>query len=790
MEATKAFMNYFAGNQIFVAMPDNSKTPPKHIPESIDECYQELYSHNQSGLSIFFTVNDLDQNLDPDKHRTKKMVTNCRAIFMDADDPQSAPLDSFSLEPSIIVETSKGKYHYYWLTSTNDFEEWDAIQRQLIADYNGDKQAKDLARYLRLPGFYHLKDKKNPYLVRVIGGNFEYYSWTEITDNFPKAEVSGSDANPSSRIDTDAQSTDELYDIIEGGLDGLHGAINKVLWGFKKDNVAKHAAFATVIRIAKPAMKFLAEQGRGRENYLSESELERSWNGAEDSTHEVKQPIEFNEKHIFKSDPIPDEILPASLLQAAEEIGDWTSSGKEPAVLSGIGAISALLNKNVKIHVVDDDLVVYSTIAQLIGSMSGARKTTIYEKMNAPFFTYSARLEKEWEAGAAERKVMHKALSDSLKKANRNLVGKPDEEPKTSKEIEKEALGSITLQRELDKIDMVKPTLFVGDITESKLIRKIYENNNILAVFSDDARNFIKNLLGRNRNDGDTDEGIYIAGITNGDYPFNRVGQGGDTIDIMLYKISLNILTFVQIDKTVDLLKSEMYSGSGLAARLPLYVHPIDGVKMLRNTSRRSINKEKMKPYYDALNSLCVKLDEPIDIRMSEEAGEEWIKFSHEMADMVDEGGEWEGEYEVMNKITTTACIYATIFMAIENSHFLTLGDREISKEYFIKGAKYAKFITDQSIKAQKYLERVFSLRGVPVVLGAIRRDYKSAQPKWRDGFKNNSAFKNCQSITHRKNMDTILEYLVETNWLLKDKEGVFRLNVEGIEMGIVKYDR
>ncbi len=507
------------------------------------------------------------------------------------------------------------------------------------------------------------------------------------------------------------------------------------------------------------------------------------------ATPDVKQPIEFTESFLFKSDPIPDNILPETILRASEEIGDWTSAGKEPAALSAIGAISALLNKNVNIHVIDNDLVVHSTIGQLLGSSSGGRKTTIYEKMNKPFFDYAKEVENKWDKHSAERSVQKKALTDLLKKENKKLIGGRDEH-KTAKEIISESGVAIEIQRQLDEVQDIKPTLFVGDITESKLIRKIWENNNILAVFSDDARNFIKNLLGRNSNDGDSDEGIYIAGITNGDYPYNRVGQNNQAIDIMLHSISLNLLLYVQIDGIIKILESNMYRISGLAARLPIYIHPIDGVAMLRNMNRQKINQEMMRPYYDALERLCVKPDKPIDVRLTSEAGEAFSVFANQMADMIDKGGEWEGEYEVMNKITTTACIYATIFMAIEHPEFYGEKNHVISEEYFWKGANYARFISGQSIKAQKHLEYKFTLRGVPTVLAYIRREIEKKSAKgWHDGFKNDSKFKNAHSTTHRKSMNVILDYLVDTYWLLKSGD-TYRLNVEGIKKGVIKHGK
>ncbi|MBP3963829.1 DNA-primase RepB domain-containing protein [Paenibacillus lignilyticus] len=67
---------------------------------------------------------------------------------------------------SMIVETKNG-YHIYWAIRKGSIGWFVPIQRALVRKFNSDPQITDLARVMRVPGFYHRKNPASPYLVRV-----------------------------------------------------------------------------------------------------------------------------------------------------------------------------------------------------------------------------------------------------------------------------------------------------------------------------------------------------------------------------------------------------------------------------------------------------------------------------------------------------------------------------------------------------------------------------------------------------------------------------------------------
>jgi hypothetical protein len=83
-------------------------------------------------------------------------------------DGQPLP-EAFPVEPDIIVATSKGRWHVYWLLERlEDAAAWSDLQARLAAFYGGDPKIIDAPRVLRVVGFHNRK-KAQPFRVHVVG---------------------------------------------------------------------------------------------------------------------------------------------------------------------------------------------------------------------------------------------------------------------------------------------------------------------------------------------------------------------------------------------------------------------------------------------------------------------------------------------------------------------------------------------------------------------------------------------------------------------------------------------
>jgi hypothetical protein len=140
----------------------------KVLHGTLDEHAQELTQLNQQGAGVFVMVNAGDGAIKAGRKtcRTNDNVVGIRALWVDLD---GAPLDPVLAAPrpaDLIVESSPERWHAYWL-ATSPLEDFAATQQALAERFNGDPSVTDLARVMRLPGFYHQKTD-SPFMTRLI----------------------------------------------------------------------------------------------------------------------------------------------------------------------------------------------------------------------------------------------------------------------------------------------------------------------------------------------------------------------------------------------------------------------------------------------------------------------------------------------------------------------------------------------------------------------------------------------------------------------------------------------
>lgn len=124
------------------------------------------------------------------------------AIDMDAGTKaeQRARLHRSPLEPSLVVETKRG-YQAYWNAKDAKPERWNAIVLdRLVPFFGADKNARDIARILRVPGYYHLKDPADPFLVKTVHTCQVAYTEQQVAERFPATAKAEKDRKEHDRV--------------------------------------------------------------------------------------------------------------------------------------------------------------------------------------------------------------------------------------------------------------------------------------------------------------------------------------------------------------------------------------------------------------------------------------------------------------------------------------------------------------------------------------------------------------------------------------------------------------
>lgn len=175
----------FAGEFTFQTF-DDSEEKRKSLVQishgSLMDNRDQLKALNNKGAGIFVTINKTDL-----KGRKASNVTQVRAVFVDFDlarPERVAELNALPLPPTVIVESSPGKHHAYWISESGEIplSGFRDLQQKLIKFYmadGADKSVHDLPRVLRLPGYWHRKE--TPFKTRVLQIG-EYYTAQQIID--------------------------------------------------------------------------------------------------------------------------------------------------------------------------------------------------------------------------------------------------------------------------------------------------------------------------------------------------------------------------------------------------------------------------------------------------------------------------------------------------------------------------------------------------------------------------------------------------------------------------------
>jgi archaellum biogenesis ATPase FlaH len=126
------------------------------------DCFDALARANAAGAGVFFCVNEIDGTKE---QRRAENIVALRALFAD-DDADCVDPGTVQPPPSLVVSTSPGKRHVYWLLKPDEaLADFTPAQKAIAAKLGTDPAVCDLSRVLRVPGFLHQKPGKDPTLV-------------------------------------------------------------------------------------------------------------------------------------------------------------------------------------------------------------------------------------------------------------------------------------------------------------------------------------------------------------------------------------------------------------------------------------------------------------------------------------------------------------------------------------------------------------------------------------------------------------------------------------------------
>lgn len=147
--------------------------------EDVIKLTPDLEDLNKNHAAIYVAVNEFDG------YRAKNNLRHLRCIHADMDYTTNQKLEELKAicPPSIIVESSPGRFHFYWFLEErlepNLMAEIESLNKAMV-NFGADKAATDCSRLLRLPGFLNQKHRDSKHYVRATSNTGLRYSIQSI----------------------------------------------------------------------------------------------------------------------------------------------------------------------------------------------------------------------------------------------------------------------------------------------------------------------------------------------------------------------------------------------------------------------------------------------------------------------------------------------------------------------------------------------------------------------------------------------------------------------------------
>ena len=139
---------------------------------NITNLERSLSLRNNNEAGVFVVINEGGQK--------KKDIVRIRAVFADTDGAPLGPIVG-ALDPHMVIESSPGNYHVYWLVNDGfPLDMFTPIQKAISEKFRTDPNVKDLPRVMRLPGFKHNKEAPHAVQFKLQNKDLPRYSISEI----------------------------------------------------------------------------------------------------------------------------------------------------------------------------------------------------------------------------------------------------------------------------------------------------------------------------------------------------------------------------------------------------------------------------------------------------------------------------------------------------------------------------------------------------------------------------------------------------------------------------------
>lgn len=615
---------------------------------TLDDCAERLVRLNVGGAGAFFMVNHGDG-----KGRRAENVTGVRALFLDLDGDPLAPVLAASPEPHAIIESSPGRFHAYWLVDGCSLAQFGPYQKALAARFHGDPSVHDLPRVMRVPGFVHHKGA--PFVSRLVSLQpMQPYGLDELAGGLSLHP--GRDDAPTAPP-APAQGQPQPF-----GEGGRNAALARLAGKLRRDGLSQSAIEGALLstnaeRCVPPldddeVRRIARNIGRYPAGSLSAAPMPPA-------AAEPAQAPSWPEPMLPGTSRVPDI--------GADVLGGWpgamaaavSASAQTPpamAVMSVLAVLAAVLQRRFEVAPYGDDYREPLSLWTMVVLGSGNRKTAVHKAVTQVLV--------DWEKRERDRKRSEIARVA----AQRDVIGKRIEmlKQQAGKEDDAAARGRIQdhiaqLREEMPD-EVFAPRIFSGDVTSERLQQLLVEQDERIAVLSDEGGIF--SIMAGAYSGGVSSLDVFLQGHAGAAMRVDRAGR--------LAHIDRPALSFglaLQPGILQDTGKARRFRDSGLMARF-LYAVPRSTVGQRDVRHRVALDEGARQDFERQVLALLDHVPRPIGaprvLPFEHQARECWLDLCEEIERGQGEGGRYAHMADWTSKLPGAAARIAGVLALAE----------------------------------------------------------------------------------------------------------------------------
>jgi hypothetical protein len=311
----------------------------------------------------------------------------------------------------------------------------------------------------------------------------------------------------------------------------------------------------------------------------------------------------------------PNDTFPEEVQRFVSELASSTETPLELSSLTTLSGISAAVQGKYVVQVKPDycePVNVWTAVAL----PPGCRKTAVQKAVTEPLACWEEVKKRELEPIIAKMRSENESLEVRIKEKRRKAANADDEEYQIIKN------EVIALESQLKIVPGV-PQTWTGDVTPENLGTLMSENDECMAVLSDEAGIF--DILGGRYSSGIPNLDLFLQGHSGSPVRVNR----GSRAPVFLSRPALTMGLTPQPEVLRGLTKNPSFRGRGLLGRF-LFAIPTSNLGM-RSLEAESMQAATKTAYFETITHILGhprNEDGPYQLKLSARAFEEWRLYA------------------------------------------------------------------------------------------------------------------------------------------------------------------